>query len=360
MAPGSRNTKSTPKGAGVGLRKSKPKGAGSVARAPRSRTQSAASSTQPAASSSQAQGGVLPSVPAQEADTGSELREVRAQIDSLRTLVEGLVSNVGPSLPASEPVRGIGAGLPTFHQDSATSSVSPLQPPPQSARLGLSAKTLESIRKGEFLEFDGLLSEVCTVHNPAGMGLPDEGEQQFSLAQNADATGWNLVKAKGQLKAVDFATWSVAWAAFSTVLCESRPELAPDLCAYLKTMAEAACTYKPGAWLAYDRSFRKLMAAGGHQSWAQICPDLWQTRMVSGGLSPFCMQCKRRHVKFPCVAPQPAQSSKSATQSNQRKTCLDFNRQRCFRAQCLFAHVCSTCNGQHPASQCPRATPKPQ
>ena len=128
---------------------------------------------------------------------------------------------------------------------------------------------------------------------PDWYGAADNGEHQFSITQSVDATEFNLVKAsKAAVKVVDFSTWGIAWSSFATVLAERRLELASDLLFYQKTIAVAACQDKIVAWLAYDRSFRKLMASGIHLSCAHINPDLWLTRMVSRDLNAFCLNCK--------------------------------------------------------------------
>ena len=41
------------------------------------------------------------------------------------------------------------------------------------------------------------------------------------------------------MKIIDFAIRGIAWLSFATVLAERRPELAPDLLFYHKTIAEA-------------------------------------------------------------------------------------------------------------------------
>jgi hypothetical protein len=61
------------------------------------------------------------------------------------------------------------------------------------------------------------------------------------------------------------------------------------------------------------------------------------------------------------ATPRSSSSPSTGGNASQRQTsggkppvCLDWNREGCTRTTCRFAHRCSTCNGNHPLTRCPR------
>ena len=86
-----------------------------------------------------------------------DLSNIRGQLETLHGVVERLSSNGTSSAnPIPSP---IGAGLPAL----ADSRLELSGPPATSARLGLTAKTTDAIKKGEFVDFDLFLSECFIV-----------------------------------------------------------------------------------------------------------------------------------------------------------------------------------------------------
>ena len=79
-------------------------------------------------------------------------------------MVEKL-SSIGTLLAKPIP-SSIGEGLPALADSHLPLSAAPAT----SAGLGLSAQTIDAIKKGEFVDFD-LPSECFIIQNQAGMGL---------------------------------------------------------------------------------------------------------------------------------------------------------------------------------------------
>ena len=316
-------------------------------------------------------------------DNGPDQPSLEARLDHLQTLVESLVAKSSAQsfrsvqsyiagLPAAQPGT---AALPTAIPVSASASavVDGSETLPTSvARRGVSRKVMESIRKGEYVEFDSLISD-CTFSFSA---LSAEDEYALAHTKQTDGSaGLAIVKAKkAHTKVTDLQTWTMAWSIYAAILVEHDPSLAAPLLAYQCVIAEAAGTYRTSAWLAYDRAFRRMLATSENPDWSRIDPDLWQTRMVAGGVNAFCSSCNRRHARPNCTTqstqpfrasagPRPAENQHGQQPLapgafSQRRVCIDFNRQRCNRPVCVFAHKCSICRGDHTAQACPSRAPR--
>ena len=146
---------------------------------------------------------------------------------------------------------------------------------------------------------------------------------------------------------------------------------------YQFTICEAAATYMPAAWLAYDVAFRRLMACpASGAAWGTIDSDLWQTRVTTGAKNPFCRACKCRHPISPCTVT--ARSSGvlnrrcrqflhslsvgylgapygtlSSQQRRIPRVCLNFNRMRCHHPACIFLNACHYLSRRPPPGAVP-------
>ena len=87
------------------------------------------------------------SVDVPQAAPGGDLSDIRAQLEALHDVVARL-SSAGTL--SADPVLSIGSGLPAL----ADSRLALSRPSVTSTRLGLSAKTTEAIKRGEFVKFD--------------------------------------------------------------------------------------------------------------------------------------------------------------------------------------------------------------
>ncbi len=216
----------------------------------------------------------------------------------------------------------------------------------------LPRKTVEKIHRGEFVEFADF---------PLFDGGRKEGEwsaERSVCEQSSPHKHTGETRKKGPREVPDVSWWGTCFTLYERARVEAKPELAKQLAAYREAIVETARRHRWEHVARYDRCFR-LAAAGK--------PDVEWDRMDAALLV--------REIASPSAASNRAMGfggrgslqSAGASQKRERKqhgACFRFNRQNgacTFGHQCRFAHICSTCGGEHPATQCPsRAVAKSQ
>ena len=180
----------------------------------------------------------------------------------------------------------------------------------------ISAKTIEKIKEGKFVEFRKLLDSP-------------EDEDSTSRTLSTDGRGNSLVfkskQVKNKKKRLSFTEWSLAWSRFRGVL-ESVPggdNLPARLSQHFETIHGLL---KSGAdWQTYDRKFRKLVETDEDVVFGSVHFDLYQA------------------------------ASKSEVSTDSGRKCYKFNSPRgCALFHCKFNHSCLTCGLPHPVFRCPR------
>ena len=180
----------------------------------------------------------------------------------------------------------------------------------------ISAKTIEKIKEGKFVEFRKLLDSP-------------EDEDSTSRTLSTDGRGNSLVfkskQVKNKKKRLSFTEWSLAWSRFRGVL-ESVPggdNLPARLSQHFETIHGLL---KSGAdWQTYDRKFRKLVETDEDIVFGSVHFDLYRA------------------------------ASKSDVSTDSGPRCFKFNSPRgCAFVHCKFNHSCLTCGLPHPVFQCPR------
>ena len=222
----------------------------------------------------------------------------------------------------------------------------------------ITKKVAEQIKVGEYVDFAEL--------PPAkGKGKPPSNnwEGQVVVVQAAE-----LVQARKLIP--DFATWSQCFAVYVAVLGQHQPAKLPELLAYGSIIARASRKYRWPAWVVYDQNFRQEAAGNSDQSWTKVEPSLYAQCFTGqeARRENWCRTCQS--VDHPSTA-CPYQSRKRAWSSQNGPgsppagssgrsddICRKFNRYNgdCrFGRECRFRHVCSTCQGPHPAAKCKQA-----
>ena len=156
-------------------------------------------------------------------------------------------------------------------------------------------------------------------------------------------------------------------------LC-SVPKKGPELFAYLQTIVTAERDYETDQWLVYDRLYRRQALAHKSLDWSVIDSRLYQSSFTGRARTivhyPDCLE---EHKSKPCrlqpqplvvTWPQPAWQHQPPYQRpqpmfsptlalQQPEPCRRYNKGLCKSgSKCKYHHVCSTCGGRHPASQC--------
>ena len=219
-------------------------------------------------------------------------------------------------------------------------------------RLAVPARLRDRIVKGEFVEFDDLLSEALSSSDEGIVNLAVGKGQSIQLVQPRRAG--QAVKRRVH----DLCTWLEAWTTYVRVLTDVAPERTPDLLQYQATIVDANTNYTTEAWLSYDRKFRMSMSLKPHAlSWAVIDTNLWQSAFTSKG-RPSCLRCNLVHPGPGPVCPfrsGPSSASGGGQRiftHNGKPVCRNYNRGSCTNNKCPRAHVCCLCRGNHTESSC--------
>ena len=138
------------------------------------------------------------------------------------------------------------------------------------------------------------------------------------------------------------------------------------------------------AWVNYDTTFRKQAAASGNRRWSAVNACLYSLcftgKATPGKYCDLCFSTARecslaaddvdvaygwRMVKSVVASLSGGQESRSGSQlaitdrhdpQAIQEVCRIFNSGRCFYSKCSRRHICSSCEGAHPAVSCPRST----
>ncbi len=199
----------------------------------------------------------------------------------------------------------------------------------------------------EYIEFDSLI--------PANVAGPTS-ETEICLSLNS--AGVTSIKRPHQSRIVSIEDWLDAYSIFATVLVESFPSRSVELWHYQAHIRRLAREFVGLGWIRYDRLFRAKAASNRQISWMSPDPQLFIqvfTGMARSGCG-YCShpshstdQCQYRNVAVDSTsvafAPEVRKASKGI--------CYRYNSgEICSKQNCRFPHVCSSCGGNHPASDC--------
>ena len=203
----------------------------------------------------------------------------------------------------------------------------------------LPTKTISSIRNGEYIDFNYLLSENIDGH-----------DEHLKISFDALGSGFSIPVSMSQHKRqrIDsIERWLNAFNIFARVVVHFFPYKASELFVYQQAIRDAPRKFSGMAWYAYDIAFRKKAANDASISWAHRDPQLYLEKFT-GLAKTACHVCgSADHFVNACpIAP---------TRSMQRSTddrCRNYNRKvPCFTNPCPFKHRCNRpgCAGHHPA-----------
>lgn len=211
------------------------------------------------------------------------------------------------------------------------------------------AKVAAKIDKGEFIDMIDLLPELW----PTSKGVEANKKRARKKVENIN-------------------TWLQCYAAFVAVVATKSPEQVPELMAYMINIIKASQEFEGMAWATYDVAYRRQAAATGHKRWSKINPSLYAlcfTGKAKMGLRcDYCMShtheseaCTEagdedpglgKRVKAVESAVLALASQPPKRDFRSQETCRLFNEKRCKFRYCRFRHVCQTCGGNHPVSDC--------
>ena len=223
----------------------------------------------------------------------------------------------------------------------------------------LTAKVVQKIEKGEYVDFTDLLPKRPML----------EENPLTELAENGIVVLTHSKQVKAQKKPIrDIATWVEAFMTFAAVRNRKHPEHNNDLLAYGSIIVQGARDHKTPGWLTYDYQFRRLAAARGcMEGWGKKDVALWNDTVykpISQDPTPGSSSSgepakdeKKLFKKRGGASPQApgAKKPKSRERSWKDSVCYSFSYGgKCTKEKCEFLHVCYRCGEGHPQINCPK------
>lgn len=373
-----------------------------------------------------------PRTPGSARDSTADLeRTVQRMLDnSIQELESRLLQHLVPppppeerdnlSLPSQTPDHGPRTANLTLRQEDSTdgdpshdgvhgatttshSIHTPAQHPP------LPSKVKQRILRGEFVEFDSLLSDALFPRH----GTSPSPSFSVRVSSDPSSEGELLIaqdKPRNRRVVRDLASWMEAWNIYVSVLVAHYPARAVSLLAYQRIICDASLHFPPHCWLRYDVRFRACAAEDKTLRWDVKHNDLWlecftqqpptqftttkpQTSTTRrpctycGNLYHFPHNCPNAPFRAPRNASDPpsrnASDPTTATRSDThspypkhslptttpptpspslpnhsipKHICRDFNfyHGSCSRPHCRFSHTCVRCgDSSHGLRTCP-------
>jgi len=247
----------------------------------------------------------------------------------------------------------------------------------------LSTNNKVLIKNGKFVNFDHLLPGSL-AHASSGYSLHFNNHLSNSGSGVENDSPLSLQPNAGRRTIRSFTSWLSAWNIFSQSFCHFFPSFAGLLAAYQSQIAIYANRYEFISWSTYDRLFRQNMAnTHPNSDWGNVDRHLFDEVLLCAPVLAVCYICREPgHYHSSCPsrggqlgldtqpfrAPQrtsnPTQfqprSSTSTTTSRMLRpnhanshspACRYYNAGSCTFHACTFAHQCSICKGNHPASK---------
>ena len=167
-----------------------------------------------------------------------------------------------------------------------------------------------------------------------------------------------------------------------SVMSRRFPADVVELLAYISQIHKASQEFVGTAWVNYNTTFRKQAAASGNRRWSAVNVCLYSPcftgKATPGKYCDLCFSAAHvareyyvdvaygwkmvRSVVASLSVGQESRSGGHLAITDRRdpqavqEVCRNFNAGRCFYSKCSRRHVCSSCDGIHPAVSCPRST----
>lgn len=213
----------------------------------------------------------------------------------------------------------------------------------------------DRIRRWEFVELHELLPELLTNQKV------EEGPRAKT----------------GRKRTLDMNAWLQCFAVFVSVVSREAPESVPELMAYMGTIMRASQEYEGAAWATYDVAFRRQAASTGQREWSKVNTSLYSICFTGKARrSQRCDLClSAAHKTAECctldedpdmarrvravesalvsfASPPQGGTPRGGRGSGSNDICRLYNGKGCYYRSCKFRHVCRTCEGNYPGSDC--------
>ena len=220
----------------------------------------------------------------------------------------------------------------------------------------LPKKIVDKIRSGQFVEMRELLAD------------------NISLLSHLDSTQGPLAAgtSRPRLREVtNLITWCYCFMGF--IATSTADQKTRDQLAYARLIIREAQRHGGQGWLDYDHAFRQQVAADPTIPWNILNPSLQASTILGRGgtnSGSFCSLCRGvDHSRNQCALSSLHQRESWPMQPPrqfpprrrlQGDICISWNNGACiYPGQCHYRHVCSICQLQHRAKDCPRPPDAP-
>ena len=219
------------------------------------------------------------------------------------------------------------------------------------------AKLAARIRRWEYVEMGELLPEFW-IGSKA-----EEGEVKIRTRQGR--------------KVSDIFTWLQSYGLYVAVLAPNKPQVIPELMAYMGLILRVSQDYEGLGWVRYDSAFRRQAALTGNKKWSVVNATLFAMNFsgrvagtkrcelcyatthterdcAQGGSSDPDLRDRLRNLESAVLAiakPSAAKPQSSAPRASD-EPCREWNTSGCTYPRCRFLHACSSCRGDHPLTRC--------
>ena len=250
--------------------------------------------------------------------------------------------------------------VPSSHTSSAANNIPQVTGLATNAGLVLSPaaepfpqRLVEKVRSHQFIEMRELLSDNISLIRQL------EAIQGYTPFHT-------LGPARPRLREVSsLPTWCYCFLGYMAIL--TRDPTTRDQLAYARLIIREALRHGGPGWRDYDRAFRQQAATDPSIRWNTLLPGLLASTVIgqgNGQAMSFCTLCREvDHTRAQCALTYLQPPSRAVTTSvystNRRKPpniCMSWNKGACiFPGNCFYRHICSNCQLQHRAKDCPSA-----
>jgi len=214
----------------------------------------------------------------------------------------------------------------------------------------LPQRLVDKIIAGEYIDFNEL---------PPARGISKPSKQ---LQEDAGAMA---IAPAVKRPIPDFFTWAQCFLLYATVVVSQDPARAADLNCYMYSMAHQAKRFRWPSWIVYDQNFRQEVAGNPGQQWAKADSSVYSRSFlgqdrIGGSWCEACLSIDHITEDCPLEPPTPKRVRGKLSPppaGSQIQYCRKYNRNNgecSFGTRCKFVHRCHRCDGDHPASRCPR------
>ena len=198
-----------------------------------------------------------------------------------------------------------------------------------------------------------LLNQLSSLHNP--LNLPTINQTRLREVPS-------------------LISWVYCFNAYMAI--RTTDSVTRNMLAYSRLIIREALRHGGEGWREYDRVFRRQLVVNPLLPWNTLEPGLLAATVLgqrnnTGGT--YCAHCRESdHSSHQCAlsslqqqltpaipgsASQVATRTRSSARAPRRletalNLCINWNRGLCERANCIYRHVCATCQQQHRARDC--------